>query len=60
VTYLQKVSNAYRDAMMESGVSEDNINFALFAFETGFTAGTLHNEDINLQKEMVKMILNKG
>lgn len=60
MTYLEKVTNAYRDAMMESGVSEDTVNFALFAFESGFTAGTLNNEDINLQQKMVKLILNKG
>jgi hypothetical protein len=60
VTYLQQVTNSYRDAMLKMGVSEDVVNFALFGFETGFTAGTLHNEDINLQQEMVKLILNKG
>lgn len=60
MSYLQQVSNAYRDSMMEMGVSEDVINFALYGFETGFTAGTLQNDDINLQQEMVKLILNKG
>lgn len=60
VTYLQKVTNAYRDAMMEKGVSEDTINFCLFAVETGFVAGTLHNEDIKIQETMINLILNKG
>jgi hypothetical protein len=44
---------------MSYGVSEDVVNYALYAFETGFNAGVLHNDDILLQQEMVKSLLNE-
>lgn len=59
MTYLQKVSNAYRDSMMEMGVSEDVVNFCLYAFETGFSAGVLNSDDIIKQENMVAAILNE-
>jgi hypothetical protein len=59
MTYFQRVHNAYRDAMMGMGVSEDVINFCLYAFETGFNAGVLYNDDLDLQEQMVKSLLEK-
>jgi hypothetical protein len=58
MTYLEKVTNAYRDAMLANGVSEDTVNHCLFAFETGFAAGTLNESDITLQQQMIETILN--
>jgi hypothetical protein len=58
--YFEKVTNAYRDAMLEMGVSEDVVNFCLYSFETGFNAGMLYNDDIELQQEMVSAILNEN
>jgi hypothetical protein len=60
MTYFERVVNAYRDSMMEMGVSEDVVNFCLYGFETGFRAGVLYNDDIQLQKEMVAAILNEN
>lgn len=60
MTYFEKVTNAYRDSLMAYGVSEDVINYALYAFETGFNAGILHNNDIHLQDQMVRAILNEN
>lgn len=60
MTYQDKVLNAYRDAMMKMGVSEDVLNFCLYAFDTGFSAGMLYNDDISLQQEMVAAILNEN
>lgn len=57
--YLQKVTNAYRDALMSHGVSEDTINYALMGFETGFNAGIFYNDDLELQEKMVKTILDQ-
>lgn len=60
MNYFEKVTNAYRDSLMAYGVSEDVVNYALFAFETGFNAGILHNNDIELQQQMVAAILNEN
>jgi hypothetical protein len=60
VTYFDRVLSAYRDVMMTMGVSEDVVNYCLFAFETGFNAGTLRNGDVNLQQKMVATILNEN
>lgn len=60
MSYQDKVINAYRDAMMKMGVSEDVLNFCLYAFDTGFSAGMLYNDDIGIQKEMVASILNEN
>jgi hypothetical protein len=44
---------------MSYGVSEDVVNYALYAFETGFNAGVLHNDDIELQQEMITSLLSE-
>jgi hypothetical protein len=59
VTYFQRVHNTYRDALIGVGVSEDVINFCLFAFETGFNCGILYNEDIEIQEQMIKTLIEK-
>ncbi|MED3562387.1 hypothetical protein [Bacillus xiapuensis] len=60
MTFLEKTTNAYRDAMMKKGVSEDVVNYCLFAFETGFNAGTFKESDIELQEKMIKLILGES
>lgn len=57
--YFEKVTNAYIDSMLAMGVSEDVVNYALFAFETGFNAGMLYNDDILLQQEMIEALLKE-
>lgn len=59
MSYFQNVHNAYRDSMLSMGVSENIINFCLYAFETGFNAGMLYNDDIQLQQEMIEALLNE-
>lgn len=60
MTYFEKSTNAYRDAMMELGINEDVVNFCLFAFETGFKCGTLDKDDMAIQETMIRAILNKN
>jgi hypothetical protein len=45
--------------MLSMGVSEDVVNYALYAFETGFNAGMLYNDDIQLQQEMIEGLLKE-
>ena len=59
MTYFERVTSAYRDAMLNKGISGDVVNWCLYAFETGFAAGTLKQEDISLQQQMVDTLLSE-
>jgi hypothetical protein len=53
LNYRQQVLEAYMNALITSGASEQTITIALMGFETGFAAGVLMNDDDDYKKEMI-------
>lgn len=58
MAYQDEVINAYRESLKGYGISEEVVNSALAAFKTGYFAGTFHEGDLELQREMISKILN--
>jgi hypothetical protein len=54
--YREDVINAYKEALRLYGVSEESIIKYTLAFQTGYDAGVLANEDSNTKEKMISLL----
>jgi hypothetical protein len=57
--YRQSVFSAYLDSARKLGLDSKALDIIMLAFDTGYSAGVLHNEDNNLQQEMIEALSTK-
>ncbi|KKI92421.1 hypothetical protein WQ54_09635 [Bacillus sp. SA1-12] len=60
MTFRDEAKNCYEQSMRNYGISEQTIRIALWAFDTGFSAGVLNDSNRQAQFEMLKKLLNQN